>query len=68
MIPIPLTAYTWVKKLVEITLIAANLVSGSKLQKDRLTDSRGSPIWARLFALFKPKLGPCFSLRYSVLH
>ena len=49
-------------------LMTSNLVSGSKLQKDRLTDGRGSPIWARFFALFKAKLSPCFSLRYGMLH
>ena len=48
--------------------MASNLVSGSKLQKDRLADGGGGPIWARLFALFKPELGPCFSLRYGMLH
>ena len=49
-------------------LIASNLVSRSKLQKDCLADGRGSPIWARLFALFKPELGPRFSLCYGMLH
>ena len=68
MVPILLTARAWVKKLVEIILLASNLVSGSKLQKDHLADGRGSPIWARLFALFKPEFGPCFSLRYGMLH
>jgi hypothetical protein len=68
MVPILMTACAWVKKLVEIMLIASNLVSGSKLQKDRLTDGRGRPIWTWLFSLFKPELGPCFSLRYGMLH
>jgi hypothetical protein len=57
-----------VKELVKVMLIAPNLVSGSKLQKDHLTDGRGRPIWARFFALFKPELGPCFSFRYGMLH
>lgn len=68
MVPILLSARAWVNKLVETMLIASNLVSGSKLQKDRLADGRGSAIWARLFALFKSELGPCFSLRYGMLH
>jgi len=68
MVPILLTACTWVKKPVEILLPASNLVSLSKLQKDRLADGRGSPIWARLFALFKPELDPCFSLRHGMLY
>jgi hypothetical protein len=68
MIPPLLTACARVKKQVEIMLIASNLVSGRELQKDRLTDGRGSPIWARIFAPFKPELGPCFSLRYGMLH
>ena len=68
MVPIPLTACTRVKKLVGVMRITSNLVSRSKLQKDHLTDGRGSPIWARFFTLFKPKLGPCFSFRYGMLH
>ena len=68
MVPILLTACARIKKPVEIMLIVSNLVSGSKLQKDRLADGRGSPIWPRLFAVFKPELGPSFSLRYGMLH
>ena len=69
MAPILLTVFAWIKKKpVEIMFIASNLVSLSKLQKDRLADGRGSPIWARFFALFKPELGPCFSLCYCMLH
>jgi hypothetical protein len=56
------------KKLVVSMTVASNLVSWSKFQKDRLADGRGSPIWARLFALFKPELGPCFSLCYGMLY
>lgn len=68
MVPILPTACAWVKTQVEIMLTASNLVSRSKFQKDRLANGGGSPIWARLVALFKPELGPCFSLCYSVLH
>lgn len=63
-----LTARARVKELIEVMIITSNLVSGCNLQKDHLTDGRGSPIWARFLALFKPKFIPCFSLRYGMLH
>jgi hypothetical protein len=63
-----LTACARVKELIEVMIITSNLVPGSKLQKDRLTDGRGSTIRARFLALFKPEFSPCFSLRYGMLH
>ena len=68
MVPILLTDCERVKELVGVMLIASNLVSRSKLQKDHLADSRCSPVWARFIALFEPKLSPCFSLRYGMIH